>query len=58
MSQQVAFKMSLAIASKSAMQLQGASTTGLAHVKKLEVHDGEVERQFVYQRKTAKKSGQ
>ncbi len=58
MSQQVAFKMSLAIAWKSAMQLQGASTIGLAHFKKLEVHDGEVEMQFVYQRKAAKKSGQ
>ena len=58
MSQQVAFKMSLAIAWKSALQLQGASTTGLAHFKKLEVHDGEVEKQFVYRGKTADKSGQ
>jgi hypothetical protein len=57
MSQQVV-KMSHSIAWKSAMQLQGASTIGLAHFKKLEVHDGEVETQFVYRGKTAKKSGQ
>lgn len=55
MSQQVAFKMSHSIAWKSAMRLQGASTFGLAHFKKLEMRHGEGEMQFVYQGRTAKK---
>ncbi len=37
------------------MQLQAASTFGLAHFKKREMHYGELERQSVYSRKTTKK---